>query len=44
MLLNEDRETLELANAASFHYYTDVESFKEYVREKNLALEPVSEP
>ena len=40
LLLDEDGETLELANAAGFLYFTDVDEFKAYVREKILALEP----
>ena len=39
LLLDEDGETLELANAAGFLYFVNADNFKAYVREKILALE-----
>ncbi len=41
LLLDEPTETEEVANQTRFRYFTDVESFREYVRREILALEPV---
>lgn len=42
LLLDEPEETEDVANRAGFRYFTDVESFKDYVRREVLALEPVA--
>jgi hypothetical protein len=41
LLIDENVETLELANAAGFHYFSNVEDFTVYVRVKILAMEPI---
>jgi hypothetical protein len=41
LLIDEERETLETASAAGYRCFTDVDEFKEYVREGFLALEVV---
>ncbi len=38
LLLDETRETEEAVNAAGYRYFTDLESFREYVRDEVLAL------
>lgn len=38
LLLDETAETEEAANAAGYRYFTDVKSFRDYVREEILAL------
>lgn len=39
LLLNEDVKTLELASAAGFRCFTDVETFRSYVEKEILALD-----
>ena len=40
LLIDEGRETLEAASEQGYRFFTDVESFKAYVTEDILALEP----
>lgn len=40
VLIGEGDEVEELVEQAGFHFFTDVERFKEYVRREVLALEP----
>ncbi len=40
LLIGEEKETLEAANKAGFSYFTDIDDFKRYVREKILVFEP----
>ncbi len=42
LLLDEPRETLELAQRAGFRYFTDVDSFKQYVKRDILVSEAIS--
>lgn len=39
LLLNEEKETIERASQAGFRCFTDVETFRQYVRREILALE-----
>lgn len=41
LLIGETQATEEAANQAGYRFFTDVESFREYVRDEVLALEPV---
>jgi hypothetical protein len=40
LLIGETQATEEAANQAGYRFFTDVESFREYVRDEILALEP----
>jgi hypothetical protein len=40
LLIDEELETLELASSAGFRCFTDIDSFRHYVHEEILALEP----
>jgi hypothetical protein len=40
LLIGETQATEEAANQAGYRFFTDVESFREYVRDEVLALEP----
>lgn len=40
LLIDEPSETLEVANAAGYTYFTDASDFKDYVRREVLGLEP----
>ena len=42
LLLNEEMRTLELASAAGFRCFTDVETFRAYVEKEILALDAVA--
>jgi hypothetical protein len=37
LLVDEDHETERIASQAGFRFFTDVESFKQYVRDRVLA-------
>ena len=39
LLIDEDLETLEVANSGGFRYFTDINDFQEYVAREILALE-----
>ena len=41
VLIDEDQETQDTLNRAGFKYFTDVESFQDYVKREILVLEPV---
>ncbi|MCC6484742.1 MAG: DUF262 domain-containing protein [Armatimonadetes bacterium] len=41
LLINEAPETEDAANKAGFHYFTNVEEFKNYVRREILAVEDI---
>ena len=40
LLIDEELETLELASSAGFRCFTDISSFRHYVQEEILALDP----
>ena len=40
LLIDEELETLELASSAGFRCFTDIDSFRHYVHEEIMALEP----
>ena len=43
LLIDEGEETEQAANQARYRFFTDVESFRNYVERDILALEPVEE-
>jgi hypothetical protein len=42
LLIDEPQETLEIVNQAGYRYFTNLDAFRQYVREEILALEPVA--